>query len=136
MEEKQRKTEMLDERNRFKKNLRRTLTWGTLIIALCVVIYQASGFISAFQNDDKPLRNGTIETNAITDECIRNLWNAAKLLQEEKLPGPELVCPASKRPFIITREDGDVVARSPNPELYGFREIRVSKLHPVPEVIK
>jgi len=136
LEEKQRKAEMLEERNRFKRTLRCALLWGTFIIALCVIIYQLPGLLRVLQNDDKPLRNGTSETNAITDECIVNLWKVARLLQEEKLPGPELVCPASKKPFIISREAGDVVARSPNPELYGFKEIRVSKLRPVPEVIK
>jgi hypothetical protein len=135
-EEKQRKTDKLKGRNRFKKRLYRALQLGGFIIALGTIIYQAPGLIRSLQNSYKPLRNGTYETNAITDECINNLWKTARFLQEEKLPGPDLICPASKKPFIISRENGDVVARSPNPELYGFKEIRVSKLHPVPEVIK
>jgi len=136
LEEKQRKAEMLEERNRLRKTLRSALQWGLIIIALCVIIYQLPGLISSFKKNDKPLRIGTYKTNAVTDECIRNLWKTAKLLQEEKLPGPDLVCPAGKKPFIISHENGDLVARSPDPGLYGFREIRVSKLRPVPEVIK
>jgi hypothetical protein len=136
LEKKQRKAEMIEDRKSFKKTLRSALQWGIVVIGLGVIAYQVPVFVRASKNDNKPLRNGTFETNAVTDECIRSLWKVARVLQEEKLPGPELICPASKKPFIITHEDGDVVARSPNPGLYGFREIRVSKLRPVPEVIK
>jgi len=136
MEEKHRKAEAFENRKKFKKTLLRALQLGIVVAGLCVIAYQLPAFIRASKNENKPLRNGTIETTALTDECISNLWKVARLLQEEKLPGPELVCPASKKPFVISHEDGDVVARSPNPGLYGFKEIRVSKLHPVPEVIK
>jgi len=109
--------------------------WGVVVIGLGVMAYQSPDLISVLK-EDRPLRNGTYNTDAKTDDCIRNLWKVSKLLQEGKLPGENLVCPASKKPFIIAKETGDVVARSPNPELYGFKEIRVSKKRPVPEVVK
>jgi len=136
MEEKQEKADIQKEKGRRKKRWRIGLQWGLLVIALCVIIYQLPDLMGLAGNKERPLRNGTYETNAITDECINNLWKVARILQEGDLPGPELVCPASQRPFVISYENGDVIARSPNPELYGLKEIRVSRLRPVPEVIK
>jgi hypothetical protein len=135
VEEKRRKADERKERKRFKKILWFALQWGIVLVGLCVMAYQVPDLISVLK-DEKPLRNGTYKTDAKTDDCIRNLWRVAKILQEGRQPGNDILCPASKKPFIVTEEDGDVVARSPNPELYGFREIRVSKKRPVPEVIK
>ena len=36
----------------------------------------------------------------------------------------------------LQQTDADVVVRAPNPQLYGLREIRVSKSKPIPELIK
>ncbi len=135
LEEKRKKGETRKEKKKLKKVLWHAWQWGVVVIGLGVMAYQSPDLISVLK-EDRPLRNGTYNTDAKTDDCIRNLWKVSKLLQEGKLPGENLVCPASKKPFIIAKETGDVVARSPNPELYGFKEIRVSKKRPVPEVVK
>jgi len=135
LEEKRKKAKTLEERKKLKKILWHAWQWGFVVIGLCVMAYQVPDLINVLK-DEKPLRNGTYNTDVKTDDCIRKLWEVAKLLQEGKSPGEDLTCPASKKPFIITEEKKDLVARSPNPELYGFREIRVSKKRPVPEVIK
>lgn len=108
-----------------------------LIIAVCIVIIatQIPRWISIFE-EEKPIRNGTYSTDAKTDLCIKNLWHISKLLQEGKMPGDDIICPASKKPYVVTETEGNVVVSSPNPELYGFKEIRVSKNKPVPELIK
>jgi hypothetical protein len=92
--------------------------------------------LAANIGDEKPVRVGTYDTDAKTDQCIRDLWQISKILQEGKLPGKDMVCPASKKPYVVIRTDSDVVVRAPNPQLYGFREIRVSKGNPIPELIK
>ena len=135
LEEKKRKAGEREDRKRFKKMLWYAAQWGIVVIGLCVMAYRVPDLIRVLK-EDKPLRNGTYKTDARTDECIRTLWGVAKLLQEGKRPGNEILCPVSKKPFIVKEQKGDIVARSPNPELYGFKEIRVSKRNPVPEVIK
>jgi len=92
--------------------------------------------LSAANQDVKPLRQGAYNTDAVTDQCIRNLWQVSRLIQEGKLPDDTLVCPASKKPFMVIQTKMDIIVRSPNPELYGFKDIRVSKKNPVPEIIK
>ena len=106
-----------------------------IIIGLIVMAIQAPRIIALFEKE-KPLRHGTYDTDSLTDQCIMDLWEISKLLQEGRLPGDDVLCPASERPYEIIKSDSDVIVRSPNPELYGFREIRVSKLKPVPELIK
>jgi hypothetical protein len=135
LDEKKRKTVEREGRQRLRKKLWQVFEWGIVGIGLLIMVYQVPDLISVLK-DEKPLRKGTYKTDSRTDDCIRNLWKAAKLLQEGKNPGDSLVCPASNKPFLIKKEKGDVIARCPNPELYGFREMRVSKKMPVPEVIK
>ena len=127
--------ESLESRRRIKALLWVAFQWGMLALCLGIMAFRAPDLIRAPQ-EDKPLRYGTYQTDDKTDACIRALWQAAKLLQEGRMPGKDLVCPASQQPFIIERTDDDVVARSPRPQLYGFRDIRVSVKRPVPELIK
>lgn len=119
---------------------RKSKIWAVsqlVIIAACIAIIaiQVPRLISTFE-EEKPIRYGTYSTDAQTDQCIKNLWRISKLLQEGKLPGKDIVCPASKKPYVVTETEGDMVVRSPNPQLYGFKEIRVSKNRPVPELIR
>ncbi|MBN1103356.1 MAG: hypothetical protein JXL84_08090 [Deltaproteobacteria bacterium] len=108
--------------------------WAMIGLGLAVMAFQAPRVMSGFEGE-KPVRIGTYETDAATDQCISNLWRVTKLLQEGKPPGQHLVCPESKRPYVVTRIGSDTVVRCPNPEKHGFKEIRASKNRPVPEVI-
>lgn len=109
-----------------------------LILAGCIgiLIHQMPELLSSLNTVEKPLRNGTYATDALTDQCIQNLWQISKGLQEGKMPDGRLVCPASQKPYSVIKTEDDVMVRSPNPEQYGFKDIRVSKKKPVPELIQ
>lgn len=119
-----------------RKRRRRLVQWTIVIVCLGVMGYQVPRLADTLNRQEKPLRRGTMATDALTDQCVANLWKVSKRLQEGRSVGTDLVCPASKQPFEIKKVGDDVIARSPKPERYGFKEIRVSKKHPVPEVIK
>jgi hypothetical protein len=126
------------EQEAIKKRKSKILVlYELLIIGVCIAIIatQLPRLISTFE-EQKPIRHGTYSTDNQTDQCIKNLWHISKLLQEGKLPGNDIVCPASKKPYVVTETEENVVVSSPSPELYGFKEIRVSKNKPVPELIK
>lgn len=106
-----------------------------ILAGIAIIALQTPRLISAVKGE-RPLRQGTYATDAQADQCIKNLWHVSKLLQEGKLPGPDIVCPISKKPYEIRGIGDDVVVSCPNPELHGFKEIRVSKKHPVPEISK
>jgi hypothetical protein len=110
--------------------------WVILIICVGIILYQTPALISAAKSDVKPLRKGTYDTNGLTDQCIKNLWQISRLVQEGKMPGGNILCPASKKPYVVVKKEEDIIVRSPNPELHGFKEMRVSKKKPVPELIK
>ena len=110
--------------------------WIILIVCIGITFFQVPKLISTLNKEEKPLRRGTFDTDERTDECIRNLWQISRLVQEGKMPEDDLVCPASKKPYEVVKTEEDVIVRSPNPELYGFRDIRVSKKNPVPEIVK
>jgi len=126
-----------EEQKKNKQKTRRIIgQWIVLIVCIGIILYQVPMLISAANKDVKPLRHGPYNTDAVTDQCIRNLWQISRLIQEEKLPDDTLVCPASKNPFMVIQTKMDIIVRSPNPELYGFKDIRVSKKKPVPEIIE
>ena len=118
-----------------RKRLNKVLQWAVVVICLGIVGYQAPRLADALGGKKKPLRQGSLATDELTDQCIANLWKVSRRLQEGRPVGADLICPASKKPFEIVTTGDDVVARSPRPDLYGFREIRVSKKNPVPELI-
>lgn len=106
-----------------------------ILIAVAIMALQTPRLISAVKGD-RPLRQGTYATDAQADQCIANLWHIARLIQEGKAPGPDMVCPISKRPYAIRGAGADVWSSCPNPERHGFKAMLVSKRHPVPEISK
>lgn len=106
-----------------------------ILAGLAIIAFQTPRLISAVKGD-RPLRQGTYATDAQTDQCIKNLWHISKLLQEGKAPEKDMVCPLSKKAYEIRGVGADVWVRCPDPALHGFKEIRVSKRRPVPEISK
>ena len=112
------------------------LLWVTLFACISIIAIQVPKFISAFIQEEKPIRYGTYSTDAQTDQCIKNLWRIARLLQEGKQPGTDLVCPETGRAYVVEIGEDDTMVSCPNPGAHGLSEIRVSRKRPVPEVIK
>ena len=111
--------------------------WILLIFCTAIIIFQAPKLISSLSKSKQPLRHGTYATDKLTDQCITNLWHISSLIQKGNLQQIiNLVCPASKKPYLVVKTEEDIVVRSPSPELYGFKDIRVSKKKPLPELIK
>jgi hypothetical protein len=106
-----------------------------ILVAIAIMALQTPRIIAAVKGD-RPLRQGTFATDAQTDQCIANLWHSARLIQEGKAPGKDMVCPISKKPYEIKNIGEDIVVSCPNPELHGFKKIQVNKRHPVPEISK
>lgn len=120
------------------KRLRETRAWK---IAMALVLIACLGFIVdqfprllASFTETKPVRMGTYSTDAPTDKCIKNLWQLAYELQQgKKGVSHALVCPASGKPYVISRGSNPGIS-CPNPEGHGFRSLAVSKNNPVPEL--
>ncbi len=119
-----------------KKKLWVAGQWLFLVICAGTIVFQLPQVMAALNQVEKPLRHGTFQTDALTDDCIRQLWRVSKLLQEGKLPPAELLCPASKKAFIVQKTSRDIIVRSPSPEIYGFKDLVVSRRKPVPKIIK
>lgn len=107
--------------------------WVILGFCVCMIALQAPTLISSFE-ETKPIRYGNYATDAQTDQCIKNLWHISRLLQEGKLPGKDLVCPASKKPYVVTKIKERIIVSCPNPELHGVKGIQISIESPAPEV--
>jgi ferredoxin-thioredoxin reductase catalytic subunit len=122
------------------KRQQRSKTWlvvqlAIILAAVVVMALQIPRFISAVKGE-RPLRQGTYATDAQADQCIANLWRIARLVQEGKAPGKDIVCPISKKSYVIRDTGKDVVISCPNPELHGFKAMQISKRRPVPEISK
>ena len=106
-----------------------------LLVCFVIIALQAPRLIAALK-ENQPLRYGTYATDVQTDQCIKNLWHISKLLQEDRLHTNGMVCPVSKKPYVIRDTGEEVVVRCPNPELHGCTELQVRKRRPVPEIRK
>lgn len=106
-----------------------------LLVCFTIIALQTPRLIAALK-ENQPLRYGTYATDAQTDQCIKNLWQISRMLQDSTAPPPDMVCPVSKKRYEVRDTGGDSVVRCPNPELHGFKEVRISKRHPVPELRK
>ena len=124
----------MQSRDKIKKAAWFAMQWGILAFCLASMALKVPDLVRVV-GDDKPIREGTYDTNAQTDECIRVLWHISKSFQEKKAPG-RLVCPESGKAFILIQAKDDMIARSPNPELYGFKDIWVSRKHPIPRLVR
>ncbi len=136
IKEKEVKRQAGEEKKKRKNRLWIAAQLIILLVCVFIIVVQVPKLISAFTEKEKPFRCGTYATDTGTDQCINNLWRISKLIQQGKIPDKKIICPVSKRPYMVTNIDGDVVARCPNPILHGFGEIRVSKKSPMPELIK
>lgn len=106
-----------------------------LLIFVAVIVYRAPAFMEALGRE-QPIRMGTYKTDEQADLCISNLWKISRMLEEGNLPDKSIVCPASGKPYKVTRSPADTVVVCPNPELHTLKELRVSRVHPCPEVKK
>ena len=135
IKEKETRTEAEELKKKRKSMIWVTSQWLILFICIAVIIIQFPKLIKSFK-EEKQIRHGSYSTDAKADQCIKNLWLISKMLQEGKLPGNDIVCPVSKKPYVVTKKEDDVVVKVPNPGLYGFKEMRVSNKNPVPTIIK
>lgn len=119
-----------------KKKLWLALQWVLLLASITIFIFQAPRLLYSITKENKPHRIGTYDTDKRTDMCIKNLWKVSALLQQDKLPEKNMLCPVSQKPYEITESGDDIIVSSPSPELYGFEAIQVSKKKPVPELIR
>jgi hypothetical protein len=124
------------ERNKKKKakNIK-IAQFSVIVIAIILAFIQGPKMNSAFQQP-APQRVGDYDTEEDVNKCITVLWHVSKQLQNGELPGADLFCTAGENFEIINTSGEDTIARVARPELYGFSEMRVSRLHPVPEVIR
>ena len=114
----------------------RTVQIGVIVVAVILAFIQVPNMYAEFQ-PPVPLRVCEFNADDSINECVTVLWQVSKKLQKGELPGAELFCAVGNKKFeIIKKPKGDIVVRVSQPELYGLSEMRVSRLHPVPEVIK
>ncbi|MDX9822975.1 MAG: hypothetical protein RBT20_13650 [Syntrophales bacterium] len=103
-----------------------------LLLSLAVVAYQFPALSRALEGP-RPIRQGTSETDAKADACIRNLWTIAAALQQSGDFDDRLRCPSSGKPYVAGGAGGEITVRCPNPEAHGLNALSVSRSSPVPE---
>ncbi len=108
-----------------------------MLLCACVVViaFQLPRVITSIEGD-QPIRKGTYETDALTDECIENLWKISRMLEEGKLPDDSLVCPESGEPYTVYQDANNPTVVCPNPKAHGLIQLRVSRMFPCPEVVE
>lgn len=114
-----------------EEKIQRTILWSALAVIVLILVWRFAA-IAPLLETDRPLRNGTYETDELTDLCIEQLWKLSKQLQENSLPDGLPLCPKSGRPYVLVQEENDIVIHCPNPGEHGLNRLSVSRDSPVP----
>lgn len=126
-----------EERRKAQRRRLWRFSLGMLLAAcLAVMVFQSKQVLSALRQKDRPLRQGSFATDPLADRCVENLWRISARLQRMQPPGSNFVCPASGKPYGLTRKNNNMVVRCPNPGKHGLAELRVDRINPVPKVVK
>lgn len=113
------------------RRLRVVLAFTVLAFA-ATLAYSLPGIL-ALASADRPLRDGTLKTDATTDECISGLWTAASRMQESPSVEITLTCPSSDATYVLSGPDDDRIISCPNPEAHGLHSLSISVLDGVPK---
>jgi len=62
-----------------------------------------------------------------------NTVTKARLLQNRRFRGGEVLEPLTQRPYVVSQAAGDTVVECPNPGAHSLRSLRVSTAHRAPE---
>ena len=117
------------------RTLRRAVLW--LILIVCIgVICSRLGDLQMSLREPRQIRHGPYTTDATADECLRHLWHISRLLQQGREPDPRLTCPACSAPYKIVVTEGNISVSCPDPASHGFKDLRVAKTAPCPEVVR
>lgn len=125
--------EIIEPSSQSSEKRRLAVQLAILLIFMAVIIFRAPAFMEAFEKE-QPIRQGTYRTDAQADQCISNLWRISRMLEDGNIPDSSIVCPVSGKPYEAIQNQGDTVVICPNPGLHDLRELRVSRVHPCPEV--
>ena len=117
-------------------NIWKYARWVIIAISLSVCAYFLLN-MQKIMSPEKPIRNGSYDTDALTDECIQNLWRTAALLQSHKKIPEELRCPLCKKAYIVTKNrKGIITVSCPDPAGHKCTKLEVNSKTLVPEVRK
>ena len=125
--------ELIEPSPRDSKKRRTVIQLAIMLVFIAVIIFRAPSFMEAFEKE-QPIRQGTYETDEQADLCISNLWKISRMLEDGKMPDDSLTCPVSGMPYKVTKNPVETMVTCPNPGLHNLKELRVSSVHPCPEV--
>lgn len=99
------------------------LFYSIILISSIIVMVYRWPYIYSLYKKPVVLRVGTYNTDALTDECLINIW---KLMGNKDL---KLKCPVSQKEYVIQGNN----IYCPDPHLHGFSKI-ASENGKTPEV--
>lgn len=68
-------------------------------------------------------------------ECLAMLQEIGQTLAAGELPAAGISCPNSLQPLLVRETADDIIVRVPQPELYGYADILVSRQDPNPRLV-
>lgn len=106
------------------------------VIVVCGVILAARllvfpGTPSSANNPDQVMREQEMTALA---QCLLTFRQIGVALAEEGIPPTGLRCPDNAGANIVRETENDIIVTHPQPELYGFSRIEVSRLDPEPRL--
>lgn len=76
-----------------------------------------------------------IQRVSVMAQCLVTLEEIGQLLAQGGRPAPGTTCPNTLQELVIRDTANDIIVSIPQPEIFGYADILVSRQNPVPQLI-
>jgi len=113
------------------------------VIGICAVIVVVrliffGGPVTSASNPNTQLSDEArvqIQRVSMMAACLAVLQDIGQTLAAGERPAPGASCPNSPQPLVVRETADDIIVRVPQPEIYGYADILVSRLDPNPRLV-
>jgi len=110
------------------------------IIAICAVVLIARATLFGGSNDQPVDTNqenlAQMQMLSSLAQCMVLFQQIGESLAAGDLPDRNTTCPGSNQPPVIRQTADDVLVEHPEPDLFGYAGIVVSRSNPVPRIVQ
>lgn len=125
-----------EQRGKRKKN-DNSVAINLAVMSVCAAVLAARFIFFSIDSDTAEAgAENLVQIQMLSSlaQCLVQLQQIGAGLVAGDLPEPTTTCPGSSLPLIVTETADDVIVEHPEPAIFGYTEIYVSRSNPVPQM--
>ncbi|MEQ8314786.1 MAG: hypothetical protein RL839_04940 [Gammaproteobacteria bacterium] len=126
-----------DEHRQKRKKGYNSAAIQLVVIGVCAVVLATRFIFFTSESDTADAGSESlaqVQMLSSLAQCLVQFQQIGEDLVAGDLPEPTTTCPGSALPLIVTETADDVIVEHPEPAVFGYTEILVSRSNPVPQM--